>query len=280
MTRSILITGCSKGIGFHAALMLKARGYRVFATARRQHDVEMLKNKGLEALVLNVDDSQSIRRAMEEVLQRTDGRLDAVFNNAGYAQPGAVEDVSRAAMRAQFETNVFGSLEVIHHVLPVMRKQGYGRIIQNSSVLGLISMPFRGAYNASKYAVEGLIDTLRLELYNTGIHAILIEPGPTISEFRESAHQVFLRTVDVDKSIHRDTYRKMEGHFFRNPHQATFFQSPEAVVKKLIHALESVRPKAHYYVGLPTYLFASLRRLLPARVLDSIIRVVCKKELS
>ena len=167
--KTILITGCSTGIGYCVAHGLQQRGYRVFATARREESVKALQDEGLESLQLDLDDSDSIKKAVIEILHRTGGELYALFNNGAYAIPGAVEDLSRDAMRAQFETNFFGWLELTNLILPVMRKQGFGRIIQNSSVLGFVALPFRGAYNATKYAVEGLSDTLRLELKNTDI---------------------------------------------------------------------------------------------------------------
>uniref|UniRef100_A0A4W5LCQ8 Uncharacterized protein n=1 Tax=Hucho hucho TaxID=62062 RepID=A0A4W5LCQ8_9TELE len=186
-SRSILITGCSSGIGLVVAQGLAAKGWRVFATARQAADVVRLQAQGLEALQLDVDDSDSIVQAVAEVLLRTGGTLDALFNNAGYGQPGAAEDVPRAAMRAQFETNVFGAWELMNAVIPVMRRQGHGRILFNSSVLGFAAMKYRGAYNASKYAMEGLCDTLRLELAGSGIAVSLIEPGPIESRFRANA---------------------------------------------------------------------------------------------
>jgi len=169
-TRTILITGCSSGIGRCVARGLATRGYRVFATARRREDVEHLRAEGLAGLQLDLADSASIAAAVDEVLERTDGHLYALFNNGAYGQPGAVEDLSREVLRLQFETNLFGWHELTNRVLPVMRQQGYGRIIHNSSVLGFVALPFRGAYTASKYALEGLTDTLRLELRGSGIH--------------------------------------------------------------------------------------------------------------
>ena len=184
--KSVLITGCSSGIGLCVAKGLRARGYQVFATTRKKEDVAMLKELGLNSLQLDLDDSISIQNAVKQVLHETGGTLYALFNNGAYGQAGAVEDLTRDTLRAQFESNLFGWLELTNAVLPVMRKQGYGRIIQNSSVLGLVAMPFRGAYNASKYALEGLTDTLRQEVTHTSenIHISLIEPGPIESQFR------------------------------------------------------------------------------------------------
>ena len=266
--KSILISGCSSGIGLCVAIGLKQRGHRVFATARKHADVQKLKTLGLESFMLDLDDSLSITNAVKNILALTDGTLDAVFNNGAYGQPGAVEDLSRDVLRAQFETNLFGWLELTNLLIPVMRKQGHGRIIQNSSILGLVSFPYRGAYNASKYALEGLTDTLRLELAGTNIHASLIEPGPIESQFRANAFQAYLQNISRDSSPHRDRYLAMEKRLTTEGPAVPFTLPPEAVLKKVIHALESPRPKIHYYVTFPTYLFGFLKRLLPSRWLD------------
>ncbi len=276
--KTILITGCSSGIGLCVAAALHRRGYQVFATARKQVDVERLKESGLNALLLDLDDSASIKLAVDAVLSQTDGKLDALFNNAAYGQPGAVEDLSRDVLRAQFETNLFGTHELTNLIIPVMRKQGHGRIIQNSSVLGLAALPFRGAYNASKFALEGLTDTLRLELRNTNIHISLIEPGPITSRFRANSHQKFLQTIDADNSQFSDAYRGMISRLIKPGPAAPFTLPPEAVLKKVIHALESPRPQIRYFVTVPTYLFATLRRLLPFRALDWVLARLSGKE--
>ncbi len=269
--QSILITGCSSGIGLCVAEALQRRGYQVFATARKQVDVKRLKESGLNALQLDLDDSDSIKLAVDAVLSQTDGKLDALFNNAAYGQPGAVEDISREVLRAQFETNLFGTHELTNLIIPVMRKQGHGRIIQNSSVLGLAALPFRGAYNASKFAMEGLTDTLRLELRNTNIHVSLIEPGPIISRFRANSYEKFQQTIDAENSPFRNAYRGMVTRLTKPGPAAPFTLPPEAVLKKVIHALESPRPKIRYFVTVPTYLFATLRRTLPFRALDWVL---------
>ena len=204
MKKTILITGCSSGIGYCVAKVLQQRGYRVFATARRRESVEMLLAEGLESFRLNLTDSNSIHFAFEEVMRRTNGELYAVFNNGAYGLPGAVEDLNRDALRAQFETNVFGWQELTNLAIPVMRRQGYGRIIQNSSVLGFVALPFRGAYNASKYAIEGLSDTLRLELRGSNIYVSVIEPGPIASQFCMNAVKELDKYIDMYSSLHRE----------------------------------------------------------------------------
>ena len=269
--RSILITGCSSGIGLCVARGLAVRGYRVFATARRIEDVDRLAAEGLESLLLDLNDPGSIDRAVAEVLDRTDGVLYGLFNNGAYGQPGAVEDLSREALRAQFETNLFGWHQLTQRVLPVMRRQGRGRIIQNSSILGFISLTYRGAYNASKFALEGLTDTLRLELRGSGIHVSLIEPGPITSAFRHNGYAKWQENVQIENSLHKEAYKAMEVRLTKEGPATPFTLPPEAVLEKVVHALESSRPKIRYYVTFPTYLFATLKRLLPARVLDWIL---------
>lgn len=269
--KSILITGCSSGIGLCVAEGLQKRGYRVFATARKTADVEMLAERGLESLQLDVADPASIRCAVDEVLRRTGGTLYALFNNAGYGQPGAVEDLRREVLREQFETNVFGTVELTNRLIPVMRAQGGGRIIINSSLLGYVSLPFRGAYNATKYALEGIADTLRLELRGSGIHVALVEPGPIASRFRANAHEMFRRNVDAEASFFRNTYRAMESRLAKPGPVAPFTLQPEAVLEKVIHILESSRPRIRYPVTFPAYLFAMLKRLLPGSALDRVL---------
>ena len=270
--KSILITGCSSGIGACVAHGLRTRGHRVFATARKHEDVERLCREGLEGIVLDLDDSVSIDGAVLEVLERTEGTLDALFNNGAYGQPGAVEDLTRDAMRAQFETNLFGTMELTNRVLPIMRRQGHGRIIQNSSVLGLVAMPYRGAYNASKFALEGLTDTMRLELRSSGIHVSLIEPGPIISNFRANAYQAFKRHIAQQISAHQIQYKAMELRLNAPGPVAPFTLPPEAVLRRVIHALESDHPRTRYYVTVPTHLFGFLRRILPSWLLDKVLR--------
>lgn len=278
MVRSILITGCSSGIGLCAAEGLAARGYRVFATARKAADVAILHTKGLEALPLDLADSASIHAAVGEVLSRTDGRLDALFNNAGYGQPGAVEDLSREVLRAQFETNLFGMVELTNLILPVMRQQGAGRIIQNSSLLGYVALAYRGAYNASKYAIEGLTDTLRLELFGSGIHVALIEPGPISSRFRANAFELYQRYIDKTHSVHRTKYEAMERRLTKPGPAAPFTLPPQAVLAALIHALESKRPRIRYRVTVPSSIFMLCKRFLSDAMLDRVLRQVGKGE--
>ena len=276
-TRTILITGCSSGIGEACARGLRARGWRVFATARTPEDLARLDSEGFEALHLDYRDEASVTAAADEVLARTNGRLYALFNNGAYAQPGAVEDLPTSALREQFEANFFGWHALTRCVLPAMRAAGEGRIVQCSSILGLIALKYRGAYTASKFALEGLSDTLRLELRGTGIHVSLIEPGPIRSRFVEHALEAFRRNIDAEHSPHRDAYRRRETRFQRGG-AVRFKLGPEAVLEKLVHAVESPRPKPRYRVTTPTHVMAALRRVLPNRALDAALAAASDRE--
>ena len=273
-SRSILITGCSSGIGECVARGLHQRGYRVFASVRNLDDLAAFEEAGVESLVLDYCDSASIKSAVDQVLEKTDGHLYSLFNNGAYGQPGACEDLSRDAIRQQFEANVFGWMELTNLVIPVMRAQGYGRIIQNSSILGFAAMSMRGAYNASKFAIEGFSDTMRLELAGTDIHVSLIEPGPIESQFRANAYRAFQQHIEIENSVHRERYQKMIQRFEASGNVLPFTLPPEAVLKRVVHALESKRPKIRYPVTFPTYLFAWLKRAMSDRMLDRILRRV------
>ncbi|MCJ8348261.1 SDR family oxidoreductase [Moritella sp.] len=269
--QTVLITGASTGIGYHAAVTLKAAGYRVFATARKPLDVTRLIEHGFESVQLDLSSTASITAAVTHIIQLTDGKIDVLFNNGAYGQPGAVEDLPTDALRAQFEANVFGWHELTTQIIPLMRANGRGRIIQNSSVLGLVTMKYRGAYNASKFALEGLTDTLRLELLDSPIKVSLIEPGPIVSQFRANALLAFQANIDIENSIHSDDYQQQISRLGKKDVSNRFTLGPEAVTKALIHAIESKNPKVRYYVTFPTYLFALLKRILPFRVLDKIL---------
>jgi len=266
--KTVLITGCSSGIGYCVAKGLKQRGYRVLATARRKESVNQLISEGFESLQLDLSSTESIQQAFRKIVLLTDGRLYALFNNGAFGLPGAVEDLTRDSLKYQFETNVFGWLELTNLVIPLMRKQGCGRIIQNSSILGLVAMPFRGAYNASKYAIEGLSDTLRLELKGSNIYISLIEPGPITSQFRVNAIKAMQQHIDIENSVHREKYLGVLKRLKKVGPAAPFTLPPEAVLKRVIAVLESKNPKPRYYVTFPTYLFAFLKRILSYRQLD------------
>jgi NAD(P)-dependent dehydrogenase (short-subunit alcohol dehydrogenase family) len=273
-SKTILITGCSTGIGYATAVELKKRGHNVIATARKPRDVSRLIQEGFTALQLDLADSGSVQQAVKHAIKLTDGKIDALFNNGAFGQPGAVEDLTRDVLRYQFETNLFGTHELTNLIIPLMRKQGHGRIIYNSSVLGLVAMSYRGAYNASKFALEGLADTLRLELYGTNIHISLIEPGPILSNFRQNAFELYKKNINFTHSFHNATYKAMEARLQKEGAAVAFTLPATAVVEKVIHALEAKRPKLRYYVTFPTYLFAFIKRILPMSWLNVLLRKV------
>ena len=272
MSRIVLITGCSSGIGLDAAHRLRARGWRVFASCRRETDCARLRDAGFEAPRIDYADEASIESGLSQVVEATGGRLDALFNNGAYACPGLVEDLPRGALREIFEANVFGWHDLTRRVIPLMRAQGHGRIVQNSSVLGLVAIGWRGAYVSTKFAIEGLTDTLRVEMRGTGIHVSLIEPGPVTTRIRENARAPFERWLDWENAHRSDEYRdKLRPRLYGDYSKDRFELPPAAVTKRLIHALESPRPRARYYVTTPTYMMGTLRRILPTRALDWLI---------
>ncbi|GLQ35026.1 short-chain dehydrogenase/reductase [Amylibacter marinus] len=273
MPQSILITGCSSGIGYDAAHTLHKQGWQVFATCRQQVDCDRLRTEGLNSLVLDYADEASIKQALAQVLDQTGGTLDALYNNGAFAQPGLVQDYPRDALRAIFEVNLFGYFDLINQVLPVMFKQGHGRIINCSSVLGLGALRARGAYNSTKFAMEGLTDTLRLELRKTPIHICLIEPGPITTDIRTKAQPHFEKWIDWEKSQGRLFYEKqLIPRLYATNTTPDFGELPaSAVTKKLIHALTSNRPKPRYYVTVPTYMVGIMKRLLSTRALDRVL---------
>lgn len=269
--RTILITGCSSGIGYDGAIGLRERGWRVFASCRKPEDCERMRSEGFESPLIDYQSPETIATGLAEVLEATDGRLDALFNNGAFACPGLVEDLPTDALRAIFEANFFGWHDLTRYVLPVMRAQGHGRIIQNSSVLGFVTLPWRGAYNATKHALEGLTDTMRIEMRGTDIHVVLIEPGPVTSKIRENAIPHFERWIDWENSARTGDYVALHNRLYKSSGPDPFELPASSVTKKLIHALESRRPKPRYYVTTPTYLMGTFRRLLPTRALDWIL---------
>jgi NAD(P)-dependent dehydrogenase (short-subunit alcohol dehydrogenase family) len=268
--KSILITGCSSGIGYACALGLKAKGWRVFATVRSTPDQARLEAVGLETLIMDYRDSVSVQACANEISKRTGGKLDALFNNGAYGQPGAVEDLTRTVLEEQFAANFFGWHELTTACLPQLRANGTGRIIQCSSVLGIVAMKWRGAYNASKFAIEGLSDTLRLELRGSGIHVSTIEPGPIATRFVEHALAAFNKNIKVETSHYKPAYERQSARLGKGGSNR-FKLPPEAVLEKLVHALESQRPRAHYYVTTPTHLMGLARRIMPQRLMDHFV---------
>ena len=270
--KSILITGCSSGIGYDAAHRLHAKGWKVFATCRKAEDVARLQEEGLISCVLDHADTASMTAALDFCLEQTGRTLDAVFNNGAFACPGAVEDLPTDALRSVFETNFFGYHELTRQVIPVMRAQGHGRIINCSSVLGLVVMPWRGAYNASKFALEGLTHTLRIEMRDTPIDVILIEPGPITTRIRENSIPHFERGINWESTPRRAQYEaQLRKRLYHKRGKDPYELPPSAVTDKLLQALSAKTPKPCYFVTTPTYFMSALRRVLPMRLLDRVI---------
>ncbi len=270
--RTILVTGCSSGIGAYCARALKADGWRVFATVRKPEDLVPLTADGIEALLLDYTKSETISAAVATVRERTGDRIDALFNNGAYGQPGAVEDLTTDVLREQFETNFFGWHELTRQILPLMRKQGHGRIVNCSSILGLVPYRFRGAYTASKFALEGLTITLRMELQDSGIHVSLIEPGPIATRFTANALAKINEHIDLEGSPHAVEYRRqlkrLDGSGPINKHKL----GPEAVYDVLKSALNVTNPRPHYLVTTPAKHGVLLKRLLPANLFYRLMR--------
>lgn len=272
MRYSVLVTGCSSGIGLEAARTLKQKNFMVIASCRKEEDVARLKAEGFDHVVqLDLADPSSIESGLAKTLEITGGELFALFNNGAYGQPGAVEDLSTEVLREQFEVNFFGTHDLTRRVVKIMLAQGYGRIVHNSSVLGLVAAPFRGAYNASKFALEGLTDTMRLELRDTPIHVSLIEPGPITSQFRANALKALQANIDISASRHQHGYQEAIARLSKVGPAGKGTLPASAVVDKLLHALESTSPKPRYYVTWPTYAAGIMKRLLPTRLLDKIM---------
>lgn len=269
--RSVLITGCSSGIGRASAERLRERGWRVFASCRKAEDCARIGAEGFETVRIDYEDPESIAVGAAEVLERTEDRLYGLFNNGAYAIPGAVEDLPADALRTLFEANVFGWHDLACRVLPAMRRQNRGRIVQCSSILGFIALPIRGAYVASKFAIEGLSHTLRQELRHTGIDVVLIEPGPIATRFSANSLPHFLRWIDRENTPWRDTYTKVLANLEGRTRPSRHTLPAAAVAAKLVHALESPRPRARYYVTRPTYIAGAAQRLLSTRRLDRLV---------
>ena len=271
MSRTILVTGCSSGIGHYCAHRLRDAGWQVFATARRPQDLAALEAAGLTAVHLDYGDETTVRAAAERLLSDTGGRIDALFNNGGYAQPGAVEDLPTGALRAQFESNVFGWHTLTQALVPAMRRRGQGRIVHCSSILGFLPYRWRGAYIASKFALEGLFLSQRLELAGSGVHVSLIEPGPIATRFDQNALRHFLDNIDVDGSVHAEAYRRRLAQMRVGGGLNRFRLGPEAVYRSLDHALNSRRPRARYRVTVPSKVMAWVAALAPHGLMEKVL---------
>lgn len=270
--KTIIVTGASSGIGAYCCRALHASGWHVFATVRKPEDLASLQADGIDVKLMDYRDGESIDALVEYVLARTNGRIDALFNNGAYGQPGAVEDLPVAALREQFETNLFGWHHLTKAVIPHMRKAGTGRIVQCSSILGLVPYRWRGAYTASKYALEGLSLTLRMELEGSGIFVSLIEPGPIATRFTANALTHIRQHIDLEGSVHAAAYRRELARLDGTGPVNRYKLGPDAVHKVLVHALTSDRPRPHYLVTTPAKRGYFLKKLLPADLFYRLLR--------
>ncbi len=270
MTKTVLITGCSSGIGLSTATYLHARGFRVIASVRDTKDIPILSDLGIECIQLDLTDESSIANAVAYINEKAPD-LYGLVNNGAYGQPGAVEDLSRAALEEQFQTNVFGTHSLTQQLIPLFRHNATGRIVQISSILGFVGAPMRGAYNASKFALEGLSDTLRVELSDTDIKISIIQPGPIESQFRPNAYKAFVKHIEADNSVHSETYQQVYARLHKEEN-ARFTLPSEAVAKKIHHALTASKPKIRYWITIPTIIMGILTRILPERLLDKLIK--------
>ncbi|MFM2421892.1 MAG: hypothetical protein RL291_422 [Pseudomonadota bacterium] len=269
--RTILITGASTGIGLETARTFKARGWQVIASARKPEDLARLTEQdGVVALPLELNDGTSVDRFFDAALARAGGRIDALYNNAAFGIVGAMEDVTPDVLRQQLEVNVVGTHALTRRVVPVMRKQGHGRIVFCSSVLGLVTGRYRGVYSASKYALEAIADAYRYELDGTGIRVAIIEPGPIRTAFLASTVATFRHAIDTQNSPHADAYRRRMAEM-ENETPSRFKLGPEAVARAVLHAVESPRPKVRYRISPHTHAIALARRVLPGALLDRIL---------
>lgn len=272
--KTILITGCSSGIGHAVAHGLQDRGWRVFATCRAAEDCARLESEGLESFPLDYDNVESIAAAVSETLSRSGGRLNAVFNNGAFGIPGLLEDLPTDALRAIFETNFFGQHELTRRVIPAMREQGHGRILMNSSVLGFVGLTWRGAYNSTKFAMEGWADTLRQELHGTNIHVSLIEPGPIASEIRRKSIPHFEKWIDAAASARASEYEtRLKPRLYKSDTVRDRFELPASAVTDVVErALTSTTPRPRYRITTPTKAIYLVKRLVTTRTLDRILR--------
>jgi NAD(P)-dependent dehydrogenase (short-subunit alcohol dehydrogenase family) len=260
----ILVTGSSTGIGRATALEAAARGHRVFASARRLESVADLVAKGITPLALDVTEPATISEAVQEAL-RSEGRIDALVNNAGYGQYGAVEDVSLEEWRAQFEVNVFGALAVLRAVLPGMRAARGGTVVNVSSVAGRVAVPFAGAYSASKHALEAISDALRVELAPWGIRVVLVEPGPISTRFGDRAREATARIFGAS-GPYSGFYGAAESASNREFQLGK--RGPDLVARVIVGAIDSKRPKTRYRIAPLARILVPLKTLASDRFLD------------
>ena len=268
--KTVFVTGCSSGIGLCIARKLHNSPFRLIASCRKQEDVERLNSEGIETIMLDLACEESVTNGAAKLSEMTNNRIFGLINNGAYGQPGAVIDLRRSVLREQFETNVFGTQQLTNLLLPMMLPYGEGRVIQISSILGFICLKFRGAYNASKFALEGLTDTMRLEHANTGVQFSLVEPGPITSEFRKNAYAMFARHIDTKNSFFKDSYASVDKRL-KESERARFTLPADAVHRAVWHALTHSKPRIRYRVTIPTKIMMVLKRVFPDRVMDAFL---------
>ena len=276
-TKNILITGCSSGIGKNVAITLHNKGWRVFATCRSKTDCTFFTKLGIESFPLDLLKEESINCAVNLVKQKTKSQLDVLFNNGAYAIPGAIQDIPRSAMREIFEVNVFGQIDLINRCIPLMMNSDYPKVINCSSVLGFISLPYRGLYSATKYSIEALTDALRRENYDSKIKFVLIQPGPINTDIKKKSVKHFEKWIDWKKSIHKKTYEnKVIKRLYDNNYKDSFNSyelQPDEVTKILINVLNSKKPKARYKITIQTKIAQIMTKLLPTNTLDWFFKI-------
>ena len=276
-TKNILITGCSSGIGKNVAITLHNKGWRVFATCRSKTDCTFFTKLGIESFPLDLQKEESINCAVNLVKEKTKSQLDVLFNNGAYAIPGAIQDIPRSAMREIFEVNVFGQIDLINRCIPLMMSSDYPKIINCSSVLGFISLPYRGLYSATKYSIEALTDALRRENYDSKIKFVLIQPGPINTDIKKKSIKHFEKWIDWKKSIHQKTYEnKVIKRLYDNSYKDSFNSyelQPDEVTKILIKVLNSKKPKARYKITIQTKIAQIMIKLLPTNTLDWFFKI-------
>ena len=268
-SEAVLITGCSSGIGHATAELLARDGWTVYATARNSETLADLKALGCRTLPLDVTDEASMSAAVNAVIA-AEGAVGVLINNAGYSQSGAVESVPLDAVRRQFETNVFGLIRMCQLVLPGMRDQQWGRIVNLSSMGGRLTFPGGGLYHASKYAVEALSDALRFEVQGFGVRVIVIEPGLIVTNFGDTAAGSVEQAGGPYADFNRDVARAIED-VYQGP-LAKLGAGPDAVAKTIAGALNSEHPKTRYPVTVSAHLMINQRRLMPDRLWDRVMR--------
>lgn len=273
---TVVITGCSSGIGLYVAKGLQALGYSVLPCCRNAQQALVLQEHFEHVVAFDLAVSEEVEAGVKQILTITNGNIYALFNNAAYGQPGAVEDLTRDTLERQFASNFFGTHQLTRALLPALLAQSQARIIQHSSVLGFVGMGFRGAYNASKYALEGLTDTLRQELTGTQVRVSLIQPGPVLSDFRKNALLALKNNIDMNNSRHAHTYKQSLQRLEAEGAAVPFTVGPRDVLILVRHALESQNPKVRYPVTKPTYVLAFLKRLLPNRWFDAVVKAASK----